>query len=83
MSAVNTPRPPVAVVALLKELGLSGLLPVGIEGESLLNDGTALVIFTVLRQMVQLPFATVRAAAARTTRSTDKASTRLRAVERK
>ena len=31
-----------------------------ISGESLLNDGTALVIFGVLRQMVQLPDATVR-----------------------
>ena len=54
---------PVAVVALLKELGVKAELSIGIEGESLLNDGTALVIFTVLRQMVQLPFATVRAAA--------------------
>ena len=36
---------PVAVVALLKELGVKAELSIGIEGESLLNDGTALVIY--------------------------------------
>ena len=39
---------PVAVVALLKELGVSKQLSTLIEGESLLNDGTALVLFLVL-----------------------------------
>ncbi len=39
---------PVAVVALLKELGASKKLGTLIEGESLLNDGTAIVIFMVL-----------------------------------
>ena len=39
---------PVAVVALLKELGASKRLATMIEGESLLNDGTAMVIFLVL-----------------------------------
>ena len=39
---------PVAVVALLKELGVKEELSIGIEGESLLNDGTALVFFQVL-----------------------------------
>jgi len=39
---------PVAVVALLKELGASKKLGTLIEGESLLNDGTAIVIFLVL-----------------------------------
>ena len=38
---------PVAVVALLKELGASKKLGTLIEGESLLNDGTAIVIFNV------------------------------------
>jgi len=38
---------PVAVVALLKELGASKKLGTLIEGESLLNDGTAIVIFMV------------------------------------
>ena len=43
---------PVAVVALLKELGASPQISTLIEGESLLNDGTAIVIFTVLHQAV-------------------------------
>jgi NhaP-type Na+/H+ or K+/H+ antiporter len=38
---------PVAVVALLKDLGASKKLGTLIEGESLLNDGTAIVIFMV------------------------------------
>ena len=39
---------PVAVVALLKELGASKKLGTLIEGESMLNDGTAIVIFMVI-----------------------------------
>jgi len=39
---------PVAVVALLSELGVSKKMSHLIEGESLLNDGTAIVLFTVL-----------------------------------
>ena len=39
---------PVAVVALLKELGASRRLATLIEGESLLNDGTAMVVFAVI-----------------------------------
>jgi NhaP-type Na+/H+ and K+/H+ antiporter len=38
---------PVAVVALLKELGASPTLTVLIQGESLLNDGTAIVLYTI------------------------------------
>ena len=44
---------PVAVVALLKELGASRRLATLIEGESLLNDGTAMVVFLVLYDMVK------------------------------
>jgi len=44
---------PVAVVALLKELGASKRLATMIEGESLLNDGTAMVVFLVLLDMVE------------------------------
>lgn len=44
---------PVAVVALLKELGASKRLATMIEGESLLNDGTAMVIFLVLLDLVE------------------------------
>eukprot|EP00441_Pelagodinium_beii_P018078 CAMPEP_0197658826 /NCGR_PEP_ID=MMETSP1338-20131121/45465_1 /TAXON_ID=43686 ORGANISM="Pelagodinium beii, Strain RCC1491" /NCGR_SAMPLE_ID=MMETSP1338 /ASSEMBLY_ACC=CAM_ASM_000754 /LENGTH=987 /DNA_ID=CAMNT_0043235485 /DNA_START=82 /DNA_END=3045 /DNA_ORIENTATION=- len=38
---------PVAVVGLLKQLGASPSLTIAIQGESLLNDGTAVVLFTV------------------------------------
>ena len=44
---------PVAVVALLKELGASKRLATIIEGESLLNDGTAMVIFTIILIFVE------------------------------
>jgi len=46
--AVVSATDPVAVVALLKELGASKKLGTLIEGESLLNDGTAIVIFMVI-----------------------------------
>jgi NhaP-type Na+/H+ or K+/H+ antiporter len=39
---------PVAVVALMRELGVSKKMATLVEGESLLNDGTAIVIFSVL-----------------------------------
>ena len=39
---------PVATIAILKELGTSKKLSILIEGESLLNDGTAMVGFLVL-----------------------------------
>lgn len=44
---------PVAVVALLKELGASRRLATLIEGESLLNDGTAMVVFLVILDIVE------------------------------
>ncbi|KFK33412.1 hypothetical protein AALP_AA5G009500 [Arabis alpina] len=43
---------PVAVVALLKELGASKKLSTIIEGESLMNDGTAIVVFQLFLKMV-------------------------------
>lgn len=45
--AVASATDPVAVVALLKELGASKKLGTLIEGESMLNDGTAIVLFMV------------------------------------
>lgn len=45
--AVISATDPVAVVALLKDLGASKKLGTLIEGESLLNDGTAIVLFMV------------------------------------
>ncbi|XP_062172474.1 sodium/hydrogen exchanger 8 [Alnus glutinosa] len=43
---------PVAIVALLKELGASKKLSTIIEGESLMNDGTAIVVYQLFYQMV-------------------------------
>nr|UUA47112.1 salt overly sensitive 1 [Lilium pumilum] len=43
---------PVAVVALLKELGASKKLSTIIEGESLINDGTAIVVYQLFYKMV-------------------------------
>ena len=43
---------PVAVVALLKDLGASIKFSTLLEGESLLNDGTAYVVFLVCLDMV-------------------------------
>lgn len=45
MGAILCATDPVAVVALLKELGASVRFNTLIEGESLLNDGTAMVFF--------------------------------------
>ncbi|XP_072046818.1 sperm-specific sodium:proton exchanger-like [Amphiura filiformis] len=42
---------PVAVVALLKDLGASKQLGTLIEGESLLNDGCSIVVFDVFHKM--------------------------------
>eukprot|EP01063_Lacrimia_lanifica_P006950 TRINITY_DN14403_c0_g4_i1.p1 TRINITY_DN14403_c0_g4~~TRINITY_DN14403_c0_g4_i1.p1 ORF type:complete len:1499 (+),score=314.77 TRINITY_DN14403_c0_g4_i1:629-4498(+) len=44
---------PVAVVALLKDLGASPLVSTLIEGESLFNDGAAIVFFNILVTAVQ------------------------------
>lgn len=44
---------PVAVVSVLKELGASRTLSTLIEGESLVNDGTAYVMFSVVLELVK------------------------------
>ncbi|NOQ71591.1 MAG: hypothetical protein GQ574_06300 [Crocinitomix sp.] len=46
--AVISATDPVAVVSILKELGASKKISTLIEGESLMNDGTAIVIFMVI-----------------------------------
>eukprot|EP00352_Strombidinopsis_acuminata_P001357 CAMPEP_0176347600 /NCGR_PEP_ID=MMETSP0126-20121128/7188_1 /TAXON_ID=141414 ORGANISM="Strombidinopsis acuminatum, Strain SPMC142" /NCGR_SAMPLE_ID=MMETSP0126 /ASSEMBLY_ACC=CAM_ASM_000229 /LENGTH=254 /DNA_ID=CAMNT_0017695875 /DNA_START=564 /DNA_END=1328 /DNA_ORIENTATION=- len=51
--AIVSATDPVAVVALLKELGASRRLATLIEGESLLNDGTAMVVFLVVLKIVE------------------------------
>ena len=47
MGCVLSATDPVAVVALLKELGASVRFNTLIEGESLMNDGTAMVFFAL------------------------------------
>jgi CPA1 family monovalent cation:H+ antiporter len=42
---------PVAVVALFRSLGLPKRIQVLLEGESLFNDGTAIVIFTIMLEL--------------------------------
>ena len=53
MGVIMSATDPVAVVALLKDLGCKSSLATVIEGESLLNDGTALVLFTILVKIVE------------------------------
>ena len=52
IGAMLSATDPVAVVALMKELGASSRLSTLIEGESLLNDGTSIVIFNVFKDAV-------------------------------
>ena len=47
LGSILSATDPVAVVALMSELGVSKRLATLLEGESLLNDGTAIVIFSV------------------------------------
>jgi len=47
-AAVIAATDPIAVVGLFKSLGAPKRLAVLVEGESLLNDGTAVVVFTII-----------------------------------
>ena len=51
--AISSATDPVAVVSVLKTVGASKYLSVTIEGESLLNDGVAVVAFYVLFDAVR------------------------------
>ncbi|MBU2571917.1 MAG: cation:proton antiporter [Gammaproteobacteria bacterium] len=46
--AIISATDPVAVIALFKELGVSKRLTVLVEGESLFNDATAIVLFNIV-----------------------------------
>lgn len=48
-----TATDPVAVVALMEEAGGPGWLTTVVEGESMLNDGTAIVLFEFFKQLVE------------------------------
>ena len=50
--AIVSATDPVAVVALLKEIGAPATISALIEGESLMNDGTAIVLFNILKGSV-------------------------------
>jgi CPA1 family monovalent cation:H+ antiporter len=48
LGAIISPTDPIAVLALLRDLGLSDRLRTIVEGESLLNDGVAATIFVLV-----------------------------------
>ena len=55
--AIMAATDPVAVVALLKELGAPKTLGTLIEGESLMNDGSAVVLFVWVRNCIGYDYA--------------------------
>ena len=65
LGSILSATDPVAVVALMSDLGVSKRLATLLEGESLLNDGTAIVLFSVFYRRcaregeTSLAFATV------------------------
>lgn len=53
IGAIFSATDPVAVIAMLKEVGASNKISVIIDGESLLNDGTAMVFYHVMAEIVK------------------------------
>ncbi|CBZ27232.1 Na/H antiporter-like protein [Leishmania mexicana MHOM/GT/2001/U1103] len=47
---------PVAVVALLKELGVDKCMTAMVDGEAVMNDGTAIILFTLLLPAAHVGF---------------------------
>ncbi len=52
--AMITPTDPVSVLATFKKLGVPKRLSTIVEGESILNDGTGIVIFSILLEMLRI-----------------------------
>jgi CPA1 family monovalent cation:H+ antiporter len=52
LGAIVSATDPVAVVAIFKDLGAPQRLAILVEGESLFNDATAIVAFTILSAMI-------------------------------
>lgn len=52
LGAIVSATDPVAVVAIFKDLGAPKRLAILVEGESLFNDATAIVLFTILLAML-------------------------------
>jgi CPA1 family monovalent cation:H+ antiporter len=52
IGAIASATDPVAVVAIFKSIGAPAKLNILVEGESLFNDGTAIVLFTILSSIL-------------------------------
>lgn len=55
IGVISSATDPIAVVALFKEVGAPKKLATLVEGESLFNDATAIVLYMVLTQMLLSP----------------------------